>query len=400
MRILFVAQAVSIHTARWINQLKDEGWDIHLFDMRGSFPHAALRGITEYSLLFPRKIPGSKPVSYDHPFFLKYGLDPFPLSLVGFFTRRIFRNRVKLLSRVIQSLQPDIIHSIEMQAESYPLLDVIPLLGGKLPAPWIVTTWGSDIYYYQQFPEHVEKIHGVLQNCQYLLPDCKRDEVLAREHGFTGVIPLILPGAGAYAVSEMQKMIQPGPVSRRRLIMLKGYQSWAGQALQALKALEACAEYLKDFEVIVYSATPSVLDEVVKIQKNGKLNISILPRSPHFKLLKLFGKARVAIGINRTDGIPNAMLEAMTMNAFPIQSDTNAISEWIRDGVNGLMVDPEDLDQIVDAIKRAITDDDLVNRAAEVNTDIVYQRLDVSIVKSQVIEMYKSIAADGKRHDS
>jgi glycosyltransferase involved in cell wall biosynthesis len=395
VKILFVAQAVSIHTARWINQLKDEGWDVHLFDMRGSFPHAELRGITEYSLLFPRKLSLDKPISYDHPFFMKHGLDPFPLSLVGFFTRRLFRNRVKLLARVIQTLQPDIIHSIEMQAESYPLLDVIPLLGGGLPAPWIVTTWGSDIYYYQQFPEHVEKIHGVLQNCQYLLPDCKRDEVLAREHGFTGVVPLILPGAGAYAVSEMQKLIQPGSVSQRRIIMLKGYQNWAGQALNALTALQDCADYLKEFEIIIYSASTSLLNEIAKIQKTGRLNISVLPRSPHSKLLELFGKARVAIGINKTDGIPNAMLEAMTMNAFPIQSDTSAISEWLRDGVNGLMVDPDNTNQIADAIRRAVTDDDLVNQAAEINTDIVYQRLDVSVVKSQVIEMYKSIVACG-----
>ena len=59
LRILFVAQAVSIHTARWISQVNDQGWDLHLFDMLGSFPHAELGGVTEYSLLFPRRIPAA-----------------------------------------------------------------------------------------------------------------------------------------------------------------------------------------------------------------------------------------------------------------------------------------------------------------------------------------------------
>src|SRR5215211_2476604 len=207
MRILFVAQAVSIHTARWINQLNEEGWDIYLFDMLGGFPHPELHGITEYSLLFPRHVSASEPISYGNRFFLKYGLDPFPLSLLGFFTRRIFRPRVKQLVRVIQKIQPDVIHSMELQTESYKLLDVLRILGGKLPAPWIVTTWGSDIYHFRQFPEHLEKIKKVLANCDYLIPDCTRDEVLARELGFKGSVPMILPGAGGYAISEMRSLV-------------------------------------------------------------------------------------------------------------------------------------------------------------------------------------------------
>ena len=31
MRILFVAMADSVHTARWISQIDDQGWDIHLY---------------------------------------------------------------------------------------------------------------------------------------------------------------------------------------------------------------------------------------------------------------------------------------------------------------------------------------------------------------------------------
>jgi len=31
MRILFVAMSDNVHTARWISQIADEGWDQHLF---------------------------------------------------------------------------------------------------------------------------------------------------------------------------------------------------------------------------------------------------------------------------------------------------------------------------------------------------------------------------------
>ena len=397
MRILFVAQAVSPHTARWISQIQDQGWDIHLFDMLGSFPHPELRGITEYSLMFPRKISSTKAISYGSPFFLKYGLDPFPLSLIGFVTRRIFRNRVQKLAKLILDIQPDVIHSMEMQTETYHLLKVLDIFKGKLSIPWIVTTWGSDIYHFRQFPEHLEKIQKVLANCDYLLPDCARDEILAHELGFKGSIPMIVPAAGGYHISEMRSYIKENVVSKRKLIMLKGYQGWAGRAQNALAAMELCADALEGYEIVVYLASPIVQEKVKSIQRKGKLNIRVLPRSPYSTVLELFGRARIAIGINQTDGTPNAMLEAMTMNAFPIQSDTESTAEWITNGVNGLLVDPNNPLEIADAIRKAVDDDTLIKKAAEINSTLTFQKLDISLVKPKVVEMYRLLAADDQR---
>lgn len=392
MKILFVAQAVSPHTARWINQLQGLGWDIHIFDVLGSFPHAEMRGVTEYSLMYPRKIASEKPVTYGHPFFLKYGLDPFPLSLIGFFMRRIFRNRIPGLVRVIRNFQPDIIHSMEMQSESYPLLEVLDMFGGKLPAPWIVTTWGSDIYHFRQFPEHLEKIQKVLTYCDYMLPDCARDEKLARELGFQGTIPMIVPGAGGYPVQEMQMLIQQRVTSKRKLIMLKGYHGWAGRALTALQALESCADKLGGYEIVVYLASPAIIEKVKKIQRIGKINIRILPRSPHQTILRLFAQARISLAINKTDGVPNSLLESMTVGAFPIQSDTESTTEWVTNEINGLLVNPDNVTEIEQAIRRALEDDVLVDSAAQRNIELISDKLDAAMVKLKVVNMYQSIA--------
>ncbi len=263
LRILFVAQAVSIHTARWISQIDDQGWDLHLFDMLGSFPHAELKGVTEYSLLFPRRVRGRGRVpSYGHPFFMRHGWDPFPLSLLGFFTRRLFRSRVDRLAKLIRKIRPDIIHSFELQTQSYHVVDVANRLGGDLGAPWIVNTWGSDIFYFQRFPEHLEKIRTLLGKCDYLIPDCARDEALARSYGFKGSVPLILPGAGGYPIKDMRRSVTSGPPSNRRTIMVKGYQGWAGRAIEALEALKACQELLSGYEIVVYAASPATVQRV------------------------------------------------------------------------------------------------------------------------------------------
>ncbi len=398
MRILFVARAVSIHTARWISQLYGLGWDLHLFDMLGSFPHPELRDITEYSLLFPRKLqPFARGrVSYGHPFFIQHGLDPFPLSLIGYFTRRIFRNRVKRLAKLIQEIKPNVIHSIEMQAESYPLLNTRRHLGGDFPVPWILSSWGSDIFYYRNFPEHLNKIEAVLRACDYFIPDCQRDAALAQQHGFCGEIPGVYPGPGGFHLEEMQKLISHEPVAQRRIIAVKGYQGWAGRALVVLDALCQCADVLKDYEIVVYLADPLVAEKVKRIRRLRQLNIRVMPRSPFQDLIKLFGQARLAISVNITDGTPSAMLEAMTMHAFPIQSNQDSIREWITDGVNGLLIDVNQPDSISHALRRAIRDDDLVETAAQINDHLVYERIDNKVIQPQVIAMYQRIAQKGK----
>ena len=87
------------------------------------------------------------------------------------------------------------------------------------------------------------------------------------------------------------------------------------------------------------------------------------------------------------------MLEAMTMGAFPVQSDTESTAEWITHETNGLLVDPEDPSDIERALRKAIGDDALVDSAAEINFQMVSQKIDITVVKPRVIQMYKSIAA-------
>jgi glycosyltransferase involved in cell wall biosynthesis len=90
------------------------------------------------------------------------------------------------------------------------------------------------------------------------------------------------------------------------------------------------------------------------------------------------------------------MLEAMVMGALPIQSDTISTAEWINHGENGLLVPPEEPEAIADAIRRAVSDDDLVNRAAELNFEVAQKRLDQEVIRPQVIQLYEKVAAQGR----
>jgi len=84
----------------------------------------------------------------------------------------------------------------------------------------------------------------------------------------------------------------------------------------------------------------------------------------------------------------------MVMGAFPVQSNTSCLTELVRDGETALMVPAEEPAQVATAIRRALADDAMVDRAAELNMRLAAERLDYSVIQPQVVEMYKRIAGE------
>lgn len=390
MKILFVATVDSIHTARWLDQLRGQGWEIHLFPAQWPAKvHAALRDVTLHGvgLWRPEGLHASIRVAGVWPF----AKGAFRVS--QFIERRApeFARRDCVLARSIRRLRPDIVHALEMQKSGYLTVDARRLAGTPFP-PLIYSCWGNDLYYFGRQPEHAARIRRVLDVCDYFTADCERDLRLAGDYGFRGEVVGYFPGPGGFKIDELLKVREAAPVAARRTIVVKGYESWCGRALTALVAVQRCAELLRDYEIVVYSATPEVAAVVRHMALTTPLRIRVLPQSEQEDLIRIMGRSRIAIGNSVSDGTPNTMLEAMIMGAFPLQSDTVSTAEWIEHGRNGLLTNPEDPATIEDALRRAVADDRLVNEAAELNAGKTRARLDWGVVVPKVRAMYENVA--------
>ena len=99
----------------------------------------------------------------------------------------------------------------------------------------------------------------------------------------------------AFDLEYVNTLRSPQPTSARRIILLKGYQHWAGRALVGLRALAYCADLLKDYEIVIYSPTSEVEIAAELIAQETNLNIRFQPPCPRDEMLKLFGRARVAL---------------------------------------------------------------------------------------------------------
>jgi hypothetical protein len=380
----------SVHTARWISQINGQNWDIHLFPSKDyGVTHPELKNMTIHHSIYGRQKNPDRSVSFQ-------GI-PVISSHVASLARRTTRAlsphyRALQLKQVIENLQPDIIHSMEIQAAGYLTLETKKQFQGEFP-PWIVTNWGSDLYLFGRLSDHIDRIKGVLSKCDYYSCECHRDVGLAKQMGLKGQVLPVLPNSGGFDLKRASELKHSERTSARRLILLKGYQGWAGRALVGLRAIELCADSLQGYRIAIYMASPEVKIAAELFSKKTGIPVELVPRCSHEEMMRLYGQARIYVGLSISDAISTSLLEAIVMGAFPIQSCTSCANEWIIDGEMGFIVPPEDPELISAAIRRALSDDALVDRAAELNFRLAKERLDEKVVRPQVIAMYEKIAA-------
>lgn len=393
LKILIVAMSDSIHTTRWINQIVDQGWDIHLFPcVDHGVSHPELRNITVHHNYYSKqenlgrnlKIKG---INVNRPF-IKTVL----LTLKKKFAR--FDNyHSHQLAALIKKLKPDIVHSLEFSLAGYLTMEAKKILKDEPFPKWIATNWGSDIYLFGQLKVHQPKIEEVLSNCDYYSCECHRDVYLAKEMGLKGQVLPVFPNTGGFNLDEVKKYRLRGKISSRKMITLKGYQNWAGRALVGLRALARCADLLKGYTIAIFSAGKDSDVAVAAEIFTRKTNIPthIIGITSHKDILKYHGQSRISLGVSISDAISTSLLEAMVMGSFPIQSNTACANEWIKDGKSGILVPPEDPDIIEKALRKALKDDNLVDQAAKINWQTAKAKLQKEQLKKQIVDFYLQV---------
>ena len=234
-----------------------------------------------------------------------------------------------------------------------------------------------------------------MENCDYYSCECKRDVDLAMQFGLKGItFESYLNNAGFEKALIYKYRRKSGPTSLCNVIIVKGYLCWAGSALVAIRALERCADLIKDYKVVIYSNASGEDVEIAStlLSQNTGAEVTILPAgTSHTEIMQYHSRARISIGLSMGDAISTSLLEAMAMGSFPIQSCTACASEWFTDGISGLIVTPEDPEVVEHAIRRALLDDILVNSAAEINYNKIVKDANFETLRVKTIQAYKKV---------
>lgn len=386
-KVLLVAMPDSIHVARWLLANQSNNLEILLFassPMRRAHP------------VIKELIGGGTPPSTSGNLVVRRHFLSFacaiPLWLLD--RRFLFAGRIRgcLIRRAIKSFGPDLVHTMESQQGGYASYHGLRKTSKPKPKT-LLTLFGSDLYWFSRFPYHQGRLRELLSITDFVQAECARDEALAKSLEFKGKFMPLLPVSAGIPVAQMVSPATPTDIESRKVIAVKGYAGKWGLSLNAVNALSLMREDLAGYTIELYSCDERVAKHASEAFVDSEVNVKIHAKFalPHTKMLELFRRSRIAIGLSRSDGLPASMLEAMSQGAFPVQTASACIEGWIVDSKTGLVVDDTDPESLATRLRGILNDSTTLHQAASVNTATIKAKYSDATIQQSAALIYDNI---------
>ena len=103
-------------------------------------------------------------------------------------------------------------------------------------------------------------------------------------------------------------------------------------------------------------------DERGRLERRANDRVRFLGPLPRDRVLELFRAADAAILTSIWENFPHSVVEALSVGTPVIATATGGVAEVLRDGENGLLVEPGDAEELVGALTRFFADPVLRDR--------------------------------------
>jgi glycosyltransferase involved in cell wall biosynthesis len=377
MRILFVADGRSPTTLSWLQYWIESGYQTHLIS---TFPCEPPPGLSSFKVLpvafsgigrghtgtTSRLTGGYRFIArFRNPLrYIRYLLGP--LNLLPHQTR--FRS-------LVENIQPDLIHAMRIPFEGM-LASITPT-----DIPLVISIWGNDLTLHARGSFLMGNLtRRTLKRANGLIADTARDLRLAMELGFPAERPtLIVPGGGGIHLNDMNPASDAGilPETLPDVPIVVNPRGQRPGSLRQDIFFQSIPLVLNRIPQALFICPPLAGDEESEhwVELLGiKKNIHLWPRLNRSQMWNLYHKARVFVSPSIHDGTPNSLLEAMACGCFPVVGDIESMREWIRPGVNGLLIDSKSPHSLADGIITALENPALCTVAKKENASIIADR--------------------------
>lgn len=293
--------------------------------------------------------------------------------------------------KLVHKLKPDLVHALRIPFEG--------MLGSYTPKeiPFVAATWGNDLTLHANGSFLMKMFtKRCLRRADGFTADTHRDLRLAHAWGLSEAAPtLVLPGSGGLDLNAILNVaaFDPTPyaipagsdwvVNPRGLRPGSVHQEVFFAAIPEVLAKYPNAHFI----------CPGLQDHHQAPQWVAKYgiekNTTLLPKLPQTQLWSLLKGAKLYVSPSSHDGTPNSLLEAMACGCFPVVGDIESLRECVEDGVNGLLVNPQDPHELAAAISHALGASDLRQAAARHNLNLVRGRAAREATLPQINTFYQ-----------
>jgi glycosyltransferase involved in cell wall biosynthesis len=393
MRLVFVADGRSPIALNWIRYFVETGHEVHLVSTFPCSVELSLASVNVIPIAFDRLAgPG---VTGDTTSGGRSIRRVIPLSLRTL-TRQwlgplTLADSAKRLREVLAHIQPDMIHAMRIPFEGM----LSALAEPKMPL--MISVWGNDFTLHApSTPMMARYTRLSLLRANVLHTDCQRDEKMARSWGFErGKPAIVLPGGGGVQMDIFYPPFSQGKdinVTNRvpTVINPRGYRAYVRNDT-FFKAIPIILQQHPSVRFVCPSMQGESRAERWLNELDIAGNVELLPKQTRPEMAKLFRQSHVTTSITTHDGTPNTLLEALACACFPIAGDLESLREWIKDGVNGFLVDPSDSNALAQAILSALDQGHLRAEARQYNTRLIAEKAEYGHVMERAEIFYQEL---------
>jgi hypothetical protein len=396
-KILFIGSGKSTHTHAWIDLLQHETFNVRLFSTEGVPPDSwwAKTYITAY--------PGPAIDSETRlGLFNKRRALRATERLIARVRHRSWNPEQKVLNwlaEIIDQWQPHIVHTLGLEPAGYLYTRVLKQTNSTNRSRWVAQVRGGpDLALNRLLPEYQPLIKSVFAECDRILADNQQNYDFARGMGLdekqVSEIGSV-PGTGGVDVDSLAEFSQGNPSTRQAIVWPKAYECPQSSAFPVLEAFKLLSHRLPPCDVYMFGSEQiqyAVRLWFQTLPADFRARANLVDRVPREEVLRLFGRARVMLAPALADGVPNSLYEAMATGAFPIVSPLETITNRVTAEKNVLFARNLYPEEIAAQLLRAMTDDALVDNAANENRLLVKRTADRDQIRSRVVEFYENLA--------
>ena len=133
-------------------------------------------------------------------------------------------------------------------------------------------------------------------------------------------------------------------------------------------------------------------DEVLADCARLNLNERVIFPGYRSDLPQVYAALDVHLITSLTEGLPNNLLEALSMSVPTVSTRVGGIGEIVEDGANGYLLEPRDVDGLTDRVLRLLQDDVEHRRIGDAGRQTIEQRFAFSLRMEKIEAVYRDLA--------
>lgn len=304
----------------------------------------------------------------------------------------------KIISSIIKRFKPNVLHAHATTPPGYCGL----LLKKKYHLPIVCSLRGSDINIYPQCGKLLRyQVAEVIKNADLLVSVSEALKIEAYNiatppHG----IRVVYNGCDLNTFSPNEatrtKIRNDFGILRNDKVLI-----YVGNLLEYKGIFELIAAFYKllldkpalNIFLFIVGDGPehSTVNHII-LSKGLKNKIHLIGNQPYNEVSKFLNAADIFILPSYSEGLPNAVLEAMACCLPVITTRVGGTSEAVEDGKSGILIPKKDVNSIIHAIKSLLNNAKLAKEMGNNGRKIIESKFSWNKNAEEMINIYKKVS--------